>query len=144
MVVSNFIASDIQPLYLNNYCTWLNFNVPLQPYFTNTVIPAMYIRMREKTKKLLSSVRYCSVTTDIWTAQHSTRSYICLTVHFVTSSCELASYCLSTKELLGERTTTNIHNTAIQRMLSAWNINTEKVVAVVTDNARNIVNTQQS
>ena len=104
----------------------------------------MYIRKREKTKKLLSSVWYCSVTTDIWTAQHSTRSYICLTVHFVTSSCELVSYCLSTKELLGEHIATNIHNTAIQRMLSAWNINTEKVVAVVTDNAKNIVNTQQS
>ena len=115
------------------------FKIPSRPYFTNTVIPAMYTRKRVKTENVLSSVQYCSVTTDIRTAQHSTRSYISLTVHCVTSSWELASYCLSTKELPGEHTATNI-STAIQEMLNDWNIDTEKVVAVVTDNARNMVN----
>ena len=99
----------------------------------------MYTRKRVKTENVLSSVQYCSVTTDIWTAQHSARSYISLTVHCVTSSWELASYCLSTKELPGEHAATNI-STAIQEMLNDWNIDTEKVVAVVTDNARNMVN----
>ena len=76
----------------------------------------MYTRKRLKTENVLSSVQYYSVTTDIWTAQHSTRRYISLTVHCVTSSWELASYCLSTKELPGEYAATNI-STAIQEML---------------------------
>ena len=76
----------------------------------------MYARKRAKTENVLSSIQYCSVTTDIWTAQHNTRSYISLTVHCVTSSWELASYCLSMKELPGEHAATNI-STAIQEML---------------------------
>ena len=44
-----------------------------------------------------------SATAIVWTAQHSTRSYISLTD---TSSWELASYCLSTKELPGEHAAT--------------------------------------
>ena len=43
------------------------------------------------------------------------------------------------KELPGEHTATNI-STAIQEMLNDWNIDTEKVVAVITDNAKNMVN----
>ena len=145
--IGNFIACDMQPLSVVEnagfkqlmYTAEPRFKVPSRTYFTNTIIPAMYTRKRVKTENVLSSVQYCSVTTDIWTAQHSARSYISLTVHCVTSSWELASYCLSTKELPGEHAATNI-NTAIQEMLNDWNIDTEKVVAVVTDNARNMVN----
>ena len=146
--IGNFIASDMQPLSVvenSGFRQMMHiaepcFKVPSRPYFTNTVIPAMHTRKRLKTENVLSSVQYCSVTTDIWTAQHSTRSYISLTVHCVTSSWELASYCLSTKELPGEHAATNI-STAIQEMLNDWNIDTEKIVAVVTDNARNMLNT---
>ena len=100
----------------------------------------MYTHKGMKTEKVLSSSQYFSVTIDIWTAQHSTRSYISLTVHCATSLWELASYCLlTTKELPGEHTATNI-STAIQEMLNDWNIETEKVVAVVTDNAKNVAN----
>ena len=80
--VGNFIASDMQPLSVVEnagfkqlmYTAEPRFKIPSRPYFTNMVIPALYIRKREKTEKLLSSVQYCSVTTDIWTAQHSTKS----------------------------------------------------------------------
>ena len=95
----------------------------------------MYTCKRAKTENVLSSIQYCSVTTDNWTAQYSTRSYISLTVHCVTSSWELASYCLSTKELPGEHAATNI-STVIQEMVNDWNIDTDKVIAVVTDNVK--------
>jgi len=39
----------------------------------------------------------------------------------------------------GEHAATNI-STAIQQMLSDWDIETEKIVAAVTDNAKNMVN----
>ena len=68
------------------------FKLPSCTYFTNTVIPAMYTRSRERTEKLLSSVQYCSITTDIWTAQYSTKSYISLTVHCISSAWKLHSY----------------------------------------------------
>ena len=99
-VDGNFIASDMQPSSVVEntgfkqllHVAEPRFKVPSRPYFTNTVIPAMYTSKREKTERLLSSVQYCSVTTDIWPAQHSTRSYISLTVHCVASLWELASY----------------------------------------------------
>ena len=40
------------------------------------------------------------------------------------------------KELPGEHVVTNI-STEIQEMLNGWNIDIEKVVIVVTDNAKN-------
>ena len=43
------------------------------------------------------------------------------------------------KELPGEQAATNI-STAIQEMLNDWNIDTEKVVTVITENAKNMVN----
>ena len=146
--VGNFIASDMQPLSVVENIGFKQllhvaeppFKVPSWLYFTNTVIPAMYAHKREKTERLLSSVQYCSVTTDIWTAQHSTRSYISLAVHCVTSLWELASYCLSAKELPGDHAATNI-SIAIQQILSDEGIETEKVVAVATDNAKNMINT---
>ena len=39
------------------------FKVPSRPYFTNTVIPAMYTR-KMKTEKVLPFAQYCSVTTQ--------------------------------------------------------------------------------
>ena len=134
--IGNFIACDMQPLSVVEnagfkqlmYTAEPGFKVPSRTYFTNTVIPAMYTRKRVKTENVLSSVQYCSVTTDIWTAQHSARSYISLTVHCVTSSWELASFCLSTKELPGEHAATNI-STTIQEMLNDWNIDIEKVAS---------------
>ena len=145
--ISNFITSDMQPLLVVENAGFKKllhtaeprFKIPSRPYFTNTVIPAMYACNRAKTENVLSSIQYCSVTTDIWTAQHNTRSYISLTVHCVTSSWELASYCLSTKELSGEHAATNI-STAIQETLNDWKIDTDKVIAVVTENAKNMTN----
>ena len=82
--IGNFIASDMQPLSgVENagfkkllHTAEPRFKIPSRPYFTNTVLPAMYARKRAKTENVLSSIQYCSVTTDIWTAQYSTRSYI--------------------------------------------------------------------
>ena len=74
--IGNFIAYDMQPLSVVENAGFKQlmhtaeprFKVLSRPYFTNTVIPAMYTRKRMKTEKVLSSAQYCSVTTDIWTA----------------------------------------------------------------------------
>ena len=79
--IDNFIASDVQPLSVVENAGFKKllhtaeprFKIPSRPYFTNTVLPAMYARKRAKTENVLSSIQYCSVTTDIWTAQYSTR-----------------------------------------------------------------------
>ena len=123
--IGNFIVCDMQPLSVVKnagfkqlmYIAKPRFKVPFRTYFTNTVIPDMYTCKRVKTENVLSSVQYCSVTTDFWTVQHSARSYISLTVHCVTSLWKLVSYCSSTKELPGEHAATNI-STAIQEMLN--------------------------
>jgi len=116
------------------------FKVPSQTYFSTTVILAMYTCLQERTEKVLSSVQHCSITTDIWAAQHSNKSYIILKIHCIISVWELCSYCLSTKELPSDHTASSIA-TVVEEMLCDWNIDAAKVVAVVTDNAKNMVNT---
>ena len=60
--IGNFIVCDMQPLSVVEnsgfkqlmYTAEPCFKVPSQPYFTNTVIPAMYTRKREKTENVHS------------------------------------------------------------------------------------------
>jgi len=95
--VGNFIASDMQPLSVVDntgfkqllHVAEPDFKVPSRTYYTNTVTPAMYTRKREKTEKLLSSVQYYSVTTDIWTAQHKLYQPHSSLCHLFVETCEL-------------------------------------------------------
>ena len=60
-------------------------------------------------------------------------------MHRISSVWEHYSYCLSTKELPSDHTASSIA-TVVEEMLCDWNIDAAKVVAVVTDNAKNMVN----
>ena len=77
--------------------------------------------MRKNQKgAVFSTVPSIAVSLDVWTAQYSTKSYISLTVHCISSVWELHSYCLSTKELASDNIANNIA-TAVEEMLCDWN-----------------------
>lgn len=59
------------------------FQLPHRTHFTDKVIPAKYRTVRANVEKQLATMEKCTMTTDLWTAQHQQCSYISLTVHFV-------------------------------------------------------------
>jgi hypothetical protein len=63
---------------------------PHRNHFTDKVIPSKYF---EAIEKQLSELEKCTVTSDLWTAQHQSRSYILLTVHFINNDIQYQSKC---------------------------------------------------
>ena len=70
------------------------FKLPHRSHFAEKVIPAKYSAVQSTVAEELSLVNHCTITTDLWTAQHQQRSYISLTAHFVNSKFQLHSRCL--------------------------------------------------
>ena len=61
------------------------FNIPSRTNFTRKFICKNYTEVRGQVQKELESAFHLSITTNLWTSQHQHRSYISVTVHFVTN-----------------------------------------------------------
>jgi hypothetical protein len=112
------------------------YTLPGRKHFTSAV-QTKYATVREKLSSMLSEVEYISITADTWTSL-ATESYLTVTVHYVSQEWELKSHVLGTL-LLEERHTGEHLSTWIVEMLSKFGVSPSKVVAVVHDNASNMV-----
>lgn len=96
----------------------------------------MYDSIREQLKKRLNSVKYLSITTDIWTSDNN-KAYISATSHFIYNN-ELISSVLTTKEIPQQHTGVNIA-TSLSECFEEWGIQ-NKIVTIVSDNGANVKN----
>ena len=94
---------------------------------------------KKRVKEILKTTRFICITTDLWTAAHSNRGYLCLTCHGIDGDWQLCSFCFATKELPVAHTAENISE-KIEEILDEWNIDKDIIVAAITDNARNMIN----
>ena len=97
-------------------------------------MPAKYDVVRQEVKDELNHASAVCLTTDIWTSRIS-QSYMTVTCHFIDNSWQLKSYVLETFHLKTQQK--NIASELI-RIANEWSIS-EKVVALVTDNASDAV-----
>ena len=79
---------------------------------------------------------HVALTSDLWTSR-ATESFLTITCHYLTSSWVLKSLVLETFAFKSSHTAENIAASFL-RVATSWEIS-EKVVAMVTDNAANIV-----
>jgi len=87
---------------------------------------------------MLSKVDHLCLTTDIWTEPFNTRSYIGVTTHYIHfEAMQLECLSLGIKELEESHNAEYI-STIVNEILDEWHINTDSVMAVITDNASNI------
>lgn len=112
------------------------YTIPGRKHFTGA-IQAKYSEVRDKLTSQLSAIDYLSITADTWTSI-AAQSYLTVTVHYVSQEWLLRSHVLGTL-LLEERHTGEHLSEWIVEMLSNFGINPSKVVAVVHDNASNMV-----
>ena len=59
------------------------YTLPSRKYFSENLLPKMYEETKEKVSKLLTQATSASFTTDIWTSNNVTQSFISLTCHFI-------------------------------------------------------------
>lgn len=93
------------------------------------------VKLFLKTK--LNQIEWMSLTSDIWTDVLNTKSYICLTAHYV-KDLSMESIIFAVKPLEIDHTSENI-KMIIEDILLDWNLNKEKIVCTVTDGAASIV-----
>ena len=110
------------------------YELPSRKYFAEHVIPDMCERLKVKIAEMISDINYISYTTDTWTADTTTQSFIGITGHWLTDYFvrhSVVFQCIAFDE----------HHTAknllehFEMMLEKWTIAREKCHVVVRDNA---------
>ena len=141
--IANFVALDLRPLrvvegtgfkQLMNYIEPA-YVVPSHTHITS-IICKKYHTIKEELLSSLESTLSVSLTTDIWTSR-TVQAYITVTIHFITKDWVLDSKVLVTREMMERHTGVHIAET-LREIAKDWNID-NKVVAVVHDNASNMV-----
>lgn len=112
------------------------YKVPGRKKIT-TLIEEKYELLSNVMKIKLSAVEYLCLTTDVWTDTLNTRSYLGMAAHFVLNE-KLTSIVIGVTEL-SERHTSDYLGQWLSSICTEWHIKMDNVVAVVTDNAANIV-----
>ncbi|XP_003388406.1 PREDICTED: zinc finger BED domain-containing protein 1-like [Amphimedon queenslandica] len=142
--VMSMIITDLQPMSIvsdpgfQNLVETLDkrYVLPSRPTITRR-LPELYSEVKAKLQtELDKSATHIAVTTDIWTSLQ-TKSYCCVTAHYITPAWELKSVLLETFEFNTEHTASHIA-AELNRVTTGWNIN-GKIICAVTDNASNMV-----
>lgn len=113
---------------------------PGRTYFTKAV-DVKYNEVVEKMSVMLAGAQYISITTDTWTSL-ATESYLTITVHYIDDKWSLISRILGTMLLEDRHTGQNLSQWILE-MLTKFGVDPSKIVAVVHDNAANMVSAMQ-
>ncbi|KAL0373941.1 UNVERIFIED_CONTAM: putative AC transposase [Sesamum radiatum] len=112
-----------------------DFKLPRRNTIRGDVIE-VYEEEKVKVYKLLDGLGCkVSLTTDIWTSDHSHVAYCCLTAHFVDNSWELQKKILAFRKMSYPHDGETLFN-FMKEMILEWNLD-KKLFSVVVDNATN-------
>ena len=112
------------------------YQLPSRRHIMRSLLPDMYTTRAKEIKRELLQISHVALTSDLWTSR-TTKSYLTITCYFVTSTWELKSLVLETFGFKNDHTAENIA-ASFQKIAEEWGISRE-VVAMVTDNAANVV-----
>ncbi|CAG9862308.1 unnamed protein product [Phyllotreta striolata] len=142
--IVNFIVQDNLPFSTVERKGFLNLMKEVAPLYKvptrNCIkdrIDKKFEVLSETFKRLIESVKYFTITTDIWTADMQTKSFMGVTLHFI-KNLKMCSATLGVTELTEAHTSAYIV-TQLETNLNEWNIGTDRLVAAVTDNGANMV-----
>ena len=114
------------------------YTIPSEKHFSTIVILLMYETIKAKVKYELDQADFLSLTSDGWTCQHTIQLYYSLTARFVTHEFIVNHVILQVTHFPESHTGHNISK-FINEALQTWEIPHEKIHAVLTDNAANVM-----
>ena len=90
------IAVDVQPYSVVEDAGFKNllgileprYTIPSRKFSSTKVIPEMYDATRARVQSELNDVKSVCLTTNIWSAQSTTQSFLSLTVHWISEEYE--------------------------------------------------------
>jgi len=140
------MALDAEPFSIverNGFIRLMNYicpryKIPSRRYFSDIMMPNIYENLKGKVKDKLKDSAYISFTTDIWTSSVNNESFISLTAYFISlTDIEQEIHAISIKHFPQSHTGCNIAD-ILNDILQEWDIEKEKVHAIVRDNAANM------
>ena len=132
------IACNMQPSSIVNdkgfnKCKFVRFQVP---HPQSKKLPTKYEDVKATVMKCLENAAHVWLTTEIWTSR-ATQGYITVTCHFLDELWLMQTFVLETFNLTVSHTAENIA-AELKRIANDW-LTADKVVAMVTDNASDMV-----
>lgn len=113
------------------------YTVPSRKYISDVAIPSKYNEVKARVLGDLKQAKHVSCTTDGWTS-HTMDPYLSLTVHFITPSWQLKTYCLRTIYMPESHTGQNVSQ-MITNILREYDIHLIDVTSITTDSGANMV-----
>ncbi|XP_050528032.1 E3 SUMO-protein ligase ZBED1-like [Daktulosphaira vitifoliae] len=111
------------------------YEIPCRQTVSKNLIPRLYNSTLEVLKKKVENANAVSLTTDGWTCINN-RSYIAVTAHFINDEGKMCSVCLGCEHFDQRHSSDNIA-AHLKKLAIEWKVS-NKIVAIVTDNAANI------
>ncbi|KYQ53613.1 Zinc finger BED domain-containing protein 1, partial [Trachymyrmex zeteki] len=112
------------------------YTVPSRTTITSR-IDEKFVALSSIVRDKLTEIDNIVLTSDIWTDKYNSKSYICLTAHFI-DGIEIESINLGIR-LLEETHNAIYLSEIIKSFCHEWNIDLNKVMVMITDSAANIV-----
>lgn len=113
------------------------YTVPSRKFFAERIIPDIHQQVEESLSNMLLTAGNISFTTDTWTADNTTQSYMGITAHWLTEDFSRHSYVLNCTPL-NDRHTAQYMGAQFEQALAKWNIDRSRCHLVLRDNAANI------
>ncbi|KAK1904419.1 Zinc finger BED domain containing protein 1, partial [Dissostichus eleginoides] len=142
--IADFVALDMRPVNIVEGEGFKQMMKFIEPGYTvpkrDTVMHAIKNKYNTTKQVLLEKLKACtavSFTTDTWTSNQMD-GYMTVTAHFISQEWQLHSFVLETKVLEVSHTAANIAE-RLGEVMEEFGIPPEKRVAVVHDNAANMV-----
>lgn len=114
-----------------------SYNLPTRKTLSNSMLSSQYAEIYGKVKLSLDKAKYVCITTDAWTSRNND-AYIAVTCHFIDIETEALKTVLLSCFITTERHTAINLEKDLRLVLEEWKL-LPKVVAIVSDNAANIV-----
>ncbi|KAJ8891226.1 hypothetical protein PR048_010741 [Dryococelus australis] len=111
------------------------YHLPTRKTLSTSLIPRLYLSVREQVTLKMNEASAVCMTTDNWTSINN-KSFVAETVHFVDRESKLSTILLDCISFNERRTAENL-NAQLRSIAEEWGID-NKIVVVVTDNAPNI------
>ncbi|XP_062505685.1 E3 SUMO-protein ligase ZBED1-like [Corticium candelabrum] len=142
--VAYFIAKDMQPVSAVECLGFRSmfkvleprYEIPSRKTFTQRVLPALYVKVKESVATVVSLAEWYAITTDCWTSC-ANNSFIGVTFHTISNDWQLQHLVLENVELPDKHTAENLA-ASLEDILKQWELDSTKLSGATVDNAANI------
>ena len=143
-LITEMVCLDMQPFSVVEDRGFKSLIKELEPRYemlsrrqlTRVYLPELYRKHFGNVKSQLDKAEFVALTTDDWTSRAG-RGYMSLTAHFVDANWDLQAKVISVRRITASQTGEHIVE-ELEQAMKKWEIE-KKVVAVVTDGAKNMM-----